>query len=465
MEFTRNITRISALALGVSAALACGQAQASAFQLKENSVKAQGRAMAGSASAFGDTSVVVNNPAVMSTFTETTVQADVTAIDLSFNFTGGGTAAAGSPFAQPLTGGNGGNAGGVSAVPAMSFVMPLSGQFEYLTLGAMVSAPFGLKTEYDRDWVGRYHAVESDVRIIDLTLAASLELSDTLSVAVGAIYEPGEVTLSNAIDFGTAICANPASRPLCFLPNPVQGPYGPQKNDGFVSINGTDNSFGWIAGINWRPTDKLSLGYSYRSEIDLEISGTADFTVPGSVRAVVGPNVYLPGNAAGSGGGADLTTPSVSTFSGTYQLNDQFALMAEASLTGWDSLREIRIEFENPLQADSAEDYNWGDSWFYSVGGEYKFSDAFTFRAGVARDDSPISRPYRTPRMPDQDRMWYSLGVTWAASEHFELSASYVKVDLADTPEVDILSSSGARLEGEFDGGANLFGVSAQYKF
>ena len=59
----------------------------------------------------------------------------------------------------------------------------------------------------------------------------------------------------------------------------------------------------------------------------------------------------------------------------------------------------------------------------------------------------------------------FSLGVTWAASEHFELSASYVKVDLADTPEVDILSSSGARLEGEFDGGANLFGVSAQYKF
>ena len=67
--------------------------------------------------------------------------------------------------------------------------------------------------------------------------------------------------------------------------------------------------------------------------------------------------------------------------------------------------------------------------------------------------------------MPDQDRMWYSLGLTWTASEHFELSASYVKVDLADTPEIDIRSSSGARLEGDFDGGANLFGVSAPYQF
>lgn len=465
MEFANNITRISALALGVAAALACGQAQASAFQLRENSVKAQGRAMAGSASAFGDTSVVVNNPAVMSTFTETTVQTDITAVDLSFQFSGGGTAAAGSPFAQPLTGGDGGDAGGLAVVPAMSFVMPLSGQFEYVTLGAMVSAPFGLKTEYDRDWVGRYHAVESDVRIVDLTLAASLELSDTFSVGLGAIYEHAEVTLSNAIDFGTAICANPASRPLCFQPNPIQGPFGPQKNDGFVSINGTDNGFGWIFGANWRPTDKLSLGYAYRSEIDLEISGTADFTVPAPVRAVVGPNVYLPGSADGSGGGADLTTPSLHTFSGTYRFNDKFTMMAEASLTGWESLREIRIEFDNPLQADSVEDYSWGDSWFYTIGGEYKFSDAFTFRAGVARDDSPISRPHRTPRMPDQDRMWYSMGLTWRASEHLDVSASYVRVSMADTPEIDIASSSGARLVGEYDGGANLFGLSAQYKF
>ena len=103
MEFAKNITRISALALGIAGALACGQANAAAFQLKENSAKAQGRAMAGAASAKGDASVVVNNPAVMSTFDRTTVQGDVTAVDLSFRFNGGGTAAAGSPLQQPLT--------------------------------------------------------------------------------------------------------------------------------------------------------------------------------------------------------------------------------------------------------------------------------------------------------------------------------------------------------------------------
>ena len=460
MQISNRFAQVSALAFGIAGALAMGQAQASAFQLKENSVKAQGRAMAGSASAKGDASVVVNNPAVMSTFEQKAVQADVSAIDLSFEFSGGGTAAAGTPLARPLTGGDGGDAGGLAAVPAMSFVLPLDGAFDRLTLGAMVSAPFGLKTDYDKDWVGRYHALESDVKIIDLTLAASVALSDRFSAGLGLIYSRADVTLSNAVDFGSAICrVNVAA---CVTPNPVAAPFGPQKNDGFAEIHGTDNSIGWLVGLNFRPTDNLSLGYSHRSELDYELRGTATFDKPANVSALLG--VAIPNQYVTTGGGADLTTPSIDTFSATWQATDRLALMAETSKTDWHSLKEIRIEFDS-AQPDSVEDYSWGDSWFYAVGGEYKFSDTFTARAGVARDDSPVSLPHRTPRMPDQDRMWYSLGLTWNATPNLEVSASYVKIDLVDTPEVNILSSSGSRLVGEYDGAADIYGISAQYRF
>lgn len=461
MQFAHSLTRVSALALGIAGALACGQVHAAAFQLKENSVKAQGRAMAGAASAKGDASVVVNNPAMMSTFDRTTVQGDVTAIDLSFEFEGSGYAAAGTPLQQPLTGGDGGDAGGVSPVPAMSFILPLEGSFEYVTLGAMVSAPFGLKTEYDDGWQGRYHALNSDVKIIDLTLAASIELGDHFSAGLGAVVERSDVTLSNAIDFGSALCSNPATQRLCFLPNPITGPYGPQKKDGEVEVHGTDTSLGFIAGLSWRPTDRVSIGYAYRSEVDHELDGDADFTVPSDVATILAPT----GQYVDTGALAKLTTPAVHTLSATWQATDKLALMAETSRTGWSSLKEIRIEFDNPVQADSVEDYSWGDSWFYSVGGEYALNDAFTLRAGVARDDSPVSYPHRTPRMPDQDRMWYSAGVTWAVNESFSLDASYAYIDLVDTPEIDILSSSRSRLTGSYDGGANLFGVSAQYRF
>lgn len=472
MQSANHLIRISALAFGIAGALAVGNANAEAFHLKENSVKAEGRAMAGAGSAKGDTSVVVNNPAVMSTFDKTTAQVDGTLIDLSFQFKGGGRDSAGAP----LTGGDGGDAGGLNAVPAMSIVAPLSGGFEGLTVGAMVSAPFGLKTEYDNGWVGRYHALTSDVRIVDLTLAASINLSDTFSVGAGLIIERADVTLSNAIDFGSAACNQAADLNLpCTIFAQIGYPgLGPQLNDGAVSIEGNDTNLGWTVGLNWRPSERWSIGYAHRSEIDHEIAGEATFDVPGSGVAGSSGNIVgllaalAPGQYQTGGGGAKLTLPSIDTVSVTWQATDRLALMSEYQHTDWRSLEEIRITFDNPAQDDSAETYAWEGANFYSLGGEYKFNDAFTFRAGVGRDESPISRPYRTPRMPDQDRNFYSAGLTWAPGEHWEISGSYTRVQMVDAPEVELVSEGsgqGALLEGSYKGGADLYGISAQYKF
>jgi long-chain fatty acid transport protein len=460
MQFVSRATQISALALGIAGALASGQTYASGFQLKENSVKATGRAYAGSAAAAGDASVVINNPAAMTLFDTTTVQADVHAIDLSYELDSTGTDA----FGRPLNGGDGGNAGGVAAVPATSAIIPVGDTG--LTFGAAISAPFGLKTEYDRDWRGRYHAVESDVKIVDLTLALSLDLTDRFSVGAGAIIEHAEVTLSNAIDFGSSVCRPSAA--TGGLPPPFCLPlgsntYGPQRNDGFAEINGEDTSFGWTAGLHWRPTDNLSIGFSHRSEIDHELEGEADFTVPANVTpilAVGAPNQFIDTDVV-----AKLTTPSITTLSAAWQVTDAFALMADVSATDWHSLREINIDYQGASrQPNTIETFDWEDTLFYSIGAEYALSDAFTLRAGLAYDETPVQDEHRSPRLPDNDRNWYSVGLTWNASEAMEISAAYTRI-MVDDPELDIVSSSGSRLVGEAEGHANLFGISAQYRF
>src|SRR5690606_2442251 len=155
------LLQASTLALGIAGVLALAPAHASGFQLKENSVKALGAAFAGSGVNEGDASVVVHNPASMTRFQGTTVQADLSVIDLSYTFEGSGTDA----FGRPLTGGNGGDAGDVTPIPAFSVIHKLDNG---LALGAMVSAPFGLKTEYEPDWQGRYFADTSDVKIVNL---------------------------------------------------------------------------------------------------------------------------------------------------------------------------------------------------------------------------------------------------------------------------------------------------------
>ena len=441
--------QLSALALGIAGALAFGQAHASGFQLKENSVKAMGRAFAGSGVATGDASVVVNNPATMTSFEGTTFQADVTVIDLTASFDGGGTVATGTGLQAPITGGDGGNAGGVTPVPAMSLIHKFDNG---VAVGAMVSAPFGLKTEYNDGWVGRYQALTSDLKTVDLTLSAAYEIvPDRFSVGVGLIYERAEAELSKAVDFGSALAFSS-----------VPG-FAPQSADGKAVIKGDDNNFGWLIGLNWRPTDSLAIGLTHRSEIDHNLQGTADWTVPGNARTVLNgigrSNLFQDG-----GGSAKLTTPSVTSVSLAWQATDRLALMGEYARTDWSSLREVRIDFANP-DPDSVEDFSWEASSFYSIGAEFAINDDLTLRGGFAYDETPTSIATRTPRLPDENRRWFSIGLGWDLSESFEINAAYTRIE-PDTPKVDIFDASTRHtLQGEYSSDVNLFGLSAQYRF
>ena len=451
MQIASRLT-LTSLALGIAGVLAMGQADASGFQIRENSVRNMGRANAGTTVAWGDPSVVLNNPAAMVNISETTVQADITMIDLTADFEGSGTTALG-PAAGPLSGGDGGDPGDPTPVPAMAAVFPLG---EGVVLGASVSAPVGLKTEYEPTWMGRYDAITSDVKVVDLTLSAAYAINDRFSFGAGIILQNADVTLSKAIDFGTAICAGSGNPLNCFNP---AFPYHPQQQDGLIEVTGDDTGIGWVAGVQFKASDNVTFGYAHRSSIDHNLSGTVDFTMPASVAAALGANpAYADGNIS-----APFETPSTDTVSMRVDVSDNFRLLADAQLTGWTSLQNVVISREDGTTVGS-EAFEWDDSWFYSVGGEFDVSPALTLRAGVGYDETPTNDEHRTPRLPDNDRMVYTFGLTWQATPNVTIDASYMRVEI-DTPTVNTTSSSGSHLVGEFDGYANLVGVSAQYRF
>ncbi|MEO5963099.1 MAG: outer membrane protein transport protein [Thermomonas sp.] len=476
MQTNSSSFRFTVLALAVLGTLAASQASASGFQLRENSAKQLGRAGAGSAVAK-DAAVVSNNPAAMAQFDKLTMQSDLTVIDLTAKFTGSACTPVSATVCVPIGGGDGGDPGDPTLVPATAVIVPLTGSLEGLTLGASISAPFGLATDYEPTWVGRYNATTSDVKVPALTLSAALDVTQSLSVGVGFIYQRAEVTLANGIDFGRFLAS--AGVPGATIGNPV--------TDGSVSIAGADNGIGWVAGMQFTPNEKFSIGYSHRSEIDHDIRGKADFTVPAAFagaqpgfKAIAAAYAQLPNNDprraaipqllvlgngfSDTGGNAKLTTPSIDTLSVQFNVSDALRLYADAQLTGWSSLRSVAVDFANPYQPDSAEPFNWSDTMFYSVGVEYDLSQAFTVRGGIAKDESPTNNIDRTPRLPDNDRMLYSVGLSWHASEHISIDAAYQKITI-DKPTVNIMSSSGSRLTGIFDGSANLFSVGASYSF
>jgi len=429
----------AALPLALAAALSGQNAHASAFQLKENSAEGLGRSFAGSAAAPGDCSVVVNNPAAMSEVKGSCFQADVTAINFSTKFHGGGEDFLG----RPLTGGDGGQGGLTQPVPAIYFVHSISDQW---TLGAAFTVPFGFETEYNDQWVGRYEALKSKLQSPALTFSASWRLSDELSLGASLIAQRTSAELTQAIDFGT------------ILAGPTNGAVLPQEADGFGSLKGDDWGYGFGLGLLWKATPNDNIGINFHSQIDHTIDGDGKFLVPSNIAPLLG------GAFVNSPGKADFDTPAFATVSWWHTLDEQLSFGADLGYTHWSSFDKLVVHYSNPVQPDSVSLFNWKNSWFASFGGDYRLDQNWTLRAGIAYDQTPTRDSTRTPRIPDGNRTWLSFGVGYKVSEDLKFEAGYVHL-WVDNGDVDHTSATFSTLNGHFESSGNLLAVSGQCRF
>lgn len=461
---------LAALSLAIVGAFALPQdASASAFQLKENSAKGLGRAYAGSATAGGDVSVVVNNPAAMTDLDGTYFQADVTAINFSTKFSG----TAHDALGRPISGGNGGDGGTTLPVPALFFATKVS---DRVHLGAGLSVPFGFQTEYDSQWMGRYNGVKSKFESLDATVSASFDVSDTFALGASVVAQKTSAELTSAVNFNMvglgliqqAAMAGQISPQMAAALAQQVGAIVPPGSDGTARIKGDDWAYGWQLGgyLKLTPNDKLAL--NYHSKIDHKLEGTANFTVPANVMLLLSNPAVAPLLGGGmpfqpTSGTAPFTTPATASMSYWHQA-EKFGLGMDLAWTKWDVFKELRVHYGNPAQPDSVETYNWRNTWYASVGGDYYLNDKVTLRAGIAVDSTPTHADTRTPRVPDSTRQLATVGIGYKASENFELNASYAHI-FVNQAHVNAASATGDTITGNFADYGNLLSISAQYKF
>lgn len=463
----------AALSLAVAGALVAPQrAEASAFQLKENSAKSMGRAYAGSATAGGDFSVVVNNPAAMTDLKGTYFQADVTAINFGTKFSGSAHDALG----RPISGGSGGDAGTTMPVPALFFATQVS---DRVHIGAGFSVPFGFLTEYDRNWVGRYNGIKSKFESLDGTLSASFDVTDTFTLGVSAIAQRTSAELTSAINFNSVGLGLVQQAAAAGKITPAQaqalgqqvGLVVPPGSDGLARIKGDDWGYGWQLGGYWKLTPNDRIAFNYRAKIDHKLEGTGNFTVPTNVQALLA-NPTVAALLAGAGGvpfthttgTADFTTPATATASVWHQ-DEKFGIGFDLAWTKWDVFKQLRVNYGNPAQPPSVENYSWRNTWYAAVGGDYYVNDKLTLRAGVSVDTTPTYAATRSPRVPDSTRKFLSFGVGYKASEHFEINAGYTHIFVNEAHMNGAISSTNDVLTGSSDDYGNLLSLSAQYKF
>ncbi len=438
------VPALTALSLALAAAVASTGAHASGFQLTESSAQSVGRSHAGGAAAPDDCASIINNPAAMSDFKVTCLSATGALINFSAKFTGGGTDA----FGSPLTGGNGGDGGTTSPLPATFIIRPINDQ---LTLGFATSVPFGLQTKYDDRWVGRYQSVETKLGSPSsptLTFAGSWRFSDELSLGASFIAQRETATLTQDINLGTILAA------------PTNGAVLPQEADGQGTLKGNSWGYGFGAGLLWKPTPADRIGVNFHSQIDQTIKGKATFLIPSNLLPLFG------GAFTNTKGSADFTTPAFVNLGWWHTLDDRFSFGVNVSYTDWSSFKTLQINYANPLQAayNAPSIFNYKSTWFTSIGGDYRINDQWTVRAGVAYDPTPTIDATRDPKVPDNSRKWLSAGVAYQFADNLRFDAAFAHLFVNDA-KINDVSPTFDTLSGAFKAYGNIFAVSARYTF
>ena len=410
--------KIAAAAMMVAGAFAT-QTYAAGFQLSEQSAIQMGRAMAGAGVVGDDLSAVHYNPAGMTLLSGTRMQATGTwvAVNLDYESRDGSVTENGRLKGQ--------------TIPAGFITHQIN---DSLWAGLGLTVPYGMGTEFDENWGGMDRGTESMILTFDITPNLAWKVNDKLSVGGGISLQYAKAELGFGFDVPSF------------------------KTVAHANVKGDSWAWGWNVGMMFQPVETVRVGLAYRSHIahnadghtTLDINGMRSLTSDMKVR---------------------IKTPDTITLSATWEATDALRLSGTARWSKWSNFKSLSLDnsgFDNQMvdliaSAHSTITNNWDDTWFFSVGADYKLNGQWTVRGGVAYDQGPVENQYRMAVIPDTDRVWFSGGASYKYTDNltFDFGATYIK-GVGDKELVSV----NEKASGEFKSlDSYIFSAQMQYLF
>ena len=385
-------------------------AQAGGYQLQEYSTTNMGRAFAGAGIVGDDYSAIAFNPAGME-LKNSGLQMGVNLIKIHSILTG---SLDNGPVGQ----------GEIRTHKALPHFFGQKRINDRWTVGAGFYTPFGIGTYYtNKQWFGASHAVNSEITTMDLALATSYKLTNTLTVGASVFAEYMEARLT-----------------------------GYTPGVGYNDMNAKDNTApGYTLGLMYRPFEDTRFGVTYRSKTTHKIRGPHYW---GDLYGMVGTKLVMPEHV----------------LLAAHQKIGKFGLSASARWTRWSRFDKLNLESSayyklthGTTNKIPAVNEDWKNAWLIGVGVDYYHNDNWTFRAGVAHDEGAVKRPVtRTARIPDSNRWLTTIGASYKTGNwqwDFSYGHMFWKKGRISN------EASGTTLNGEFKTGLDLAGISLQYNF
>lgn len=369
------------------ALLGTGAANASAFYLQEQSVRAAGRAFSGEAADQGASSLWWN-PAAIAGNETSSIYGGIAAILPKGKVNNVGTTIIRPGQAPAPVGGNQSSVNPLNKgfLPSGAIGYKLNDQW---SIGLAVTAPYSFATNYENNSWARYNADKTKLTTFDLQPTIAFAPSPLIGIGIGINAEYSKASLSNS------------------LPN-----LSPLLPDGHQTLRGKGWDFGWSAGVQLHPSEMIDLGFSYKSSIKHVLKGS--ITTAGLLGPLAGSNGRI------NGVKATFRTPWQAMASARVHASDALTLNAQIVRTGWKKFDAIRLG----APVNAALDQNYKNSWSYAVGVDYDIAPTVTVRGGIQIDKTPTQDGFRDARVPDASRVNFALGSSYAISESITLDAA-----------------------------------------
>ncbi|MBU8900157.1 transporter [Corallococcus sp. H22C18031201] len=391
-------------ALSLVTLLAAGASQAAGFQIDTHSARATGMGSAATAW-LDDSSAIYSNAANIVGVNKLDITLGDTGILPSINFTPVGASAS---QGQKTT---------LSPPPHLFIVAK---PFDRAAFGVGVFTPYGARSRWVDDFVGRFRGHESALATYYINPTFAYELHPRFRFGVGLDIARATIDLRRQLNF--------------------------VNSEGTIHLGGADWGSGFNVGVQASILDNLKMGLQYRSAVKIGFKGKADFqNIPTEFQSLLQDQKAT----------ADVTLPSTVTAGLAYSPMDRLLIAADASWVDWSTFSELAIHFENPA-IDNPVPKKWRARWKYSIGGEYGVTPDLQVRLGFVYDPSPSPNSTLTPDLPDANRLKVTAGVGYQFKP-FRADLGYQFVALSDK------QSTSPGMSGTYSGTAHVFGLTLGY--
>lgn len=296
-----------------------------------------------------------------------------------------------------------------------------------LSLGLAIYTPYGSAVKWNNDWALKFLIQNISLKAIYYQPTLSFSIGKKLGIGVGYIYATGDVNMSKALNYG---------------------------NNSGVNLKGTTHNSGFSIGVQYRPTEKLTIGATYRSKIMMNVkNGTATFTVPGSLSTMI---------PASNAFNASLPLPATLDLGVSYRIKEKWLLAAELDWVYWGVYDTLTFTFEkNPQMLNNKNPRLYKNTVTPRIGVQYTCSKSVTLRAGMFVETTPTNKDYFSPETPSLNTFAYTLGVSYHPTNQLSIDFSFIQLFGKQSK----MSYSPANVSGTYKSNTVVPGIGISYHF